>query len=86
MQVALQQLVHVETLAKGIRRQAAAKERALAEASSERAATGQALTQGQHAGSAPLCLYILVLAYPCTGSANKLTSSCLPTGSCNQWV
>lgn len=45
-QVALQHLVHVETLAKRIRRQAASKEKALAEAASERIASGQAPAQG----------------------------------------
>ena len=45
-QVALQHLVHVETLAKSIRRQAASKEKALAEAASERSASGQAPAQG----------------------------------------
>lgn len=45
-QVALQHLVHVETLAKRIRRQAASQEKALAEAASERTAAGQAPAQG----------------------------------------
>ena len=44
VQVALQHLVHVEALAKSIRRQAAAKEKALAEASAE---GGQAPAQGE---------------------------------------
>ena len=45
-QVALQHLVHVETLAKRIRKQAASKEKALAEAASERITSGQAPAQG----------------------------------------
>ena len=47
LQVALQHLVHVETLAKSIRKQTAAKEKALAEASSERVASGKAPPPGE---------------------------------------
>ena len=45
-QVALQHLVHIEALARRIRRQAAAKEKALAEAGSEHTAGGQAPAPG----------------------------------------
>lgn len=45
--MALQHLVHVEALAKSIRRQAAAKEKAIAEASAGGAACGQAPAQGE---------------------------------------
>ena len=47
VQVALQHLVHVEALAKSIRRQAAAKEKAVAEASAEGAASAQGPAQGE---------------------------------------
>lgn len=46
LQVALQHLVHVETLAKSIRKQATAKEKAVAEAPAEGAASGQAPAEG----------------------------------------
>ena len=47
VQVALQHLVHVETLAKSIRKLAAAKEKAIADASAEGAAPGQTPAQGE---------------------------------------
>ena len=45
-QVALQHTVHVEALAKRIRRQAASREKALAEAASVHNESGQAPAQG----------------------------------------
>lgn len=47
VQVALQHLVYVEQTAKQIRREVAAKEKAMAEARSERLAAGEAPSQGQ---------------------------------------
>ena len=46
VQVALQHLVYVEQTAKQIRREVAAKEKAIAEARSERLAAGEAPSQG----------------------------------------
>lgn len=46
VQVALQHLVYVERTVKQIRREIAAKEKAIAEARSESLAAGEALSQG----------------------------------------